>query len=76
MLAPVSRSAAGAPAVAWSGAPGAGTLRLRVPLGPGARRALARRGRLALRVRVTVSAPGRATGTARRRVTLRSVKSS
>jgi len=50
----------------------AGTLRLRVPLNRAARRALARRERLALRLRITVRAPGRATTTARRRVLLRS----
>jgi hypothetical protein len=49
----------------------AGTLRLRVPLNAKAKRALARSGRLALRLRVTVRAPGRATTTARRRVSLR-----
>jgi hypothetical protein len=48
-----------------------GTLRLRVPLNAKAKRALARSGRLALWVRVTVRAPGRATTTARRPVTLR-----
>jgi hypothetical protein len=48
-----------------------GTLRLRVPLNRAARRALARRGRLALRLRITVRAPGRATTSARRRVVLR-----
>ena len=40
-----------------------GTLRLRVPLNAKAQRALARSGRLALRLRVTVRAPGRATTT-------------
>jgi hypothetical protein len=45
-----------------------GTLRLRVPLNAKAKRALARSGRLALRLRVTVRAPGRATTTARRKV--------
>jgi hypothetical protein len=39
-------------------------------------RRLARRGRLSLRLRLTVRAPGRATGTARRGVTLRAVKHS
>lgn len=53
-----------------------GTLRVRVPLDRRARRALARRGRLALRLRVVVTAPGRTTGIARRRVALRRVKSS
>ena len=53
-----------------------GTLRLRVPLNRRARRALARRGRLALRLRIAVSAPGRAPAIARRRVTLRPVKAS
>jgi hypothetical protein len=48
-----------------------GTLRLRVPLNAKASRALARSGRLALRLRVTARAPGRATTTARRRVSLR-----
>jgi hypothetical protein len=48
-----------------------GALRLRVPLNAKAKRALARSGRLALRVRVTVRAPGRATTTARRRVVVR-----
>jgi hypothetical protein len=48
-----------------------GTLRLRIPLNAKAKRALARSGRLALRLRVTVRAPGRATTTARRRVSLR-----
>ena len=48
-----------------------GTLRLRVPLNAKAKRALARSGRLALRLRVTVRAPGRATTTARRRVAVR-----
>jgi hypothetical protein len=41
------------------------------PLNAKAKRALARSGRLALRLRVTVRAPGRATTTARRRVSLR-----
>ena len=53
-----------------------GTLRLRVPLNPRARRAQARRGRLALRLRVAVSAPERAPAIDRRRVTLRAVKTS
>ena len=48
-----------------------GALRLRVPLNRAARRALARRGRLALRLTVSVRAPGRAAATARRRVLLR-----
>ena len=47
-----------------------GTLRLRVPLNRAARRALARRGRLSLRLSVAVRAPGRASATARRRVML------
>jgi len=47
-----------------------GTLRLRVPLNAAARRALARRGRLTLRLTVTARAPGRAPATARRRVAL------
>jgi WD40-like Beta Propeller Repeat len=50
----------------------AGTLRLRIPLNRAARRALARRGRLSLRLTVSVRAPGRASATARRRVSLRS----
>ena len=49
----------------------AGTLRLRVPLNAAARRALARRGRLTLRLTVTARAPGRSPATARRRVLLR-----
>jgi len=48
----------------------AGTLRLRIPLNRAERRALARRKRLPLRLSVTVRAPGRASATARRRVTL------
>lgn len=52
----------------------AGTLRLRVPLDRRARGVLARRGQVTLRLRLTVRAPGRATGTARRRVTLHGVK--
>ncbi len=48
----------------------AGTLRLRVPLNAAARRALARRGRLTLRLTVTARAPGRSPATARRRVAL------
>jgi hypothetical protein len=54
----------------------AGTLRVRVPLNRRARGALERRGRISLRLRLTVRAPGRATGTARRGVTLRAVKHS
>jgi hypothetical protein len=50
----------------------AGMLRLRVPLNAAARRALARRGRLTLRLTVTARAPGRSPATARRRVSLRS----
>jgi hypothetical protein len=50
----------------------AGTLRLRIPLNATAKRALARSGRLALQLRVTVRAPGRRTTTARRRVLVRS----
>ena len=53
-----------------------GTLRVRVPLNGRGRRALARRGRLALRLRLAVSAPERAPAIARRRVTLRAVKAS
>jgi hypothetical protein len=49
----------------------AGTLRLRIPLNAAAKRVLARSGRMVLRVRVVVRAPGRATTTARRRVILR-----
>jgi hypothetical protein len=49
----------------------AGMLRLRVPLDRAARRVLARRGRLALRLTVTARAPGRATVTERRRLVLR-----
>jgi hypothetical protein len=49
----------------------AGTLRLRVPLNRAARRALARRGRLALGLRVSVRAPGARAATARRGVVLR-----
>ena len=49
----------------------AGALRLRIPLNRAARRALARSGRLTLRVALEVRAPGRATATARRRVILR-----
>ncbi len=48
----------------------AGTLRLRVPLNASARRALARRGRLTLRLTVTARAPGRSPATGRRRVAL------
>jgi hypothetical protein len=48
-----------------------GTLRLRVPLNAKAKRALARTGQLALRLHVTVRAPGRATTTARRKVLVR-----
>lgn len=53
-----------------------GTRRVRVPLNRSARRALARRGRLALRLQIAVSAPERARAIARRRVTLRPVKAS
>ena len=42
-----------------------------VPLNAKAKRALARSGRLALRLRVTVRAPGRVTTTARRKVLVR-----
>ncbi len=51
-----------------------GTLRLRVPLNRRARRVLARRDRLALRLRVAVCAPERTRAIARRSVTLRAVK--
>ncbi len=50
----------------------AGTLRLRIPLNPAARRTLARSGRLTLRLRLEVRAPGRATSRARRTVHVRS----
>jgi len=50
----------------------AGTLRLQVPLNRAARRALARRDRLTLRLTVTARAPGRATVMLRRRVSLSS----
>jgi hypothetical protein len=49
----------------------AGTLRLRIPLDRRARRALAGSGRLTLRLRLEVRAPGRATAMARRIVFLR-----
>jgi len=53
-----------------------GTLRLKVPLNGRTRRALARRGRLALRLRIAVSGPERARTIVHRRVTMRPVKAS
>ena len=53
-----------------------GMLRVRVPLSRPARRTLARRGRLTVRLRVAVRAPKQAAAVARRRVALRAVKTS